>query len=508
MRARKATANLVANPILVGAVTTLVIVVGVFLAYNANNGLPFVPTFQIRVETPDAARLVVGNDVREGGERIGQVAKIDPVRVKNGRTAAELTLELTPKATPIPADSTVVIRPRSALGSKYVEIIRGHSGREMAQGTVLRAGNAAIQPEFDDLFDMFTPPVRRAARTNLDTFGNGLVTRGGDLNRALGALPTLLRGLPPVMRTLADPDTRLAPTIESLARTASAVAPVAGPLARGFSSGADVFGALSRDPQALRDTIGESPATLDVAHESLRAQRPFLHALADVSDDMRATAAEIRVAAPPISTALAAGTRTLPQTPPLSRRLQGTFGALRSLAQSPTTNIVLQGLSETLSSLDPMLRYLGPHVTVCNYWNYWWTLLSDDLSEQVASGTLQRVEAKTSPQQTNSMNSFGATAPANGQGADPVTTAVLGDPANLHAQPYGRAVDEQGNADCESGQRGYPDRLAEGADPSLHVAVDPRTPGDQGPTRTGLPRVPAGETFSAEPAGTAPKVAP
>ena len=28
---------------LVGAVTTLVIVVAVFLAYNANNGLPFVP---------------------------------------------------------------------------------------------------------------------------------------------------------------------------------------------------------------------------------------------------------------------------------------------------------------------------------------------------------------------------------------------------------------------------------------------------------------------------------
>src|SRR5205085_8203538 len=130
-------------------------------------------------------------------------------------------------------------------------------------------------------------------------------------------------GLPPVMRTLADPDTRLAPTIEALARTASAVAPVADPLARGFTSGAEVFGALSRDPKALRDTIGESPATLDVAHESLRVQRPFLHALADVSDDMRATAAEIRVAAPPISGALAARTRTLPQPPPLSRRLQG-----------------------------------------------------------------------------------------------------------------------------------------------------------------------------------------
>ena len=50
-------------------------------------------------------------------------------------------------------------------------------------------------------------------------------------------------------------------------------------------------------------------------------------------------------------------------------------------------------------------------------------------------------------------------------------------------------------------------RLAAGAPPNLHIAIDPRTPGDQGPTFTGLKRVPPGETFSAEPDGTAPKVA-
>src|SRR3954452_7031467 len=504
---RRASSNIIATPVMVGAATALVVVVGVFLAYNANKGLPFIPTFQFRVEVPDASRLVIGNDVREGGMRIGQITKLDPVRLKGGRTGAELTLQLSKKATPIPADSTIVIRPRSALGSKFVEIIRGRSRKDLAPGTVLRASEAAIQVEPDDVFDMFTPPTRRAIRTNLDTFGGGLVTRGASINRTLAALPTLLRGLPPVMRTLAAPSTRLAPTIEALASTASAVAPGGDPLARGFTSGAEVFGALSRDPKALRDTIGESPATLDAAHTSFAVQRPFLRALADVAPDMPSTAAELRRAAPPISSALASGSRTLPQTPPLSRDLRNSLVALRDLSTSPTTNLVLGGLGDTLGHLNPMLRYLGPHVTVCNYWNYWWTLLSDDLAENVASGTLQRVEATTSPNQKNSMNSFGATAPANGEGADPASEALFGDPVNLHAQPYGRAVDEQGNADCESGQRGYPDRLAAGAPANLHVAIDPRTPGDQGPTFTGLKRVPPGETFSAEPDGTAPKVA-
>ena len=63
----------VANPVLVGAVTTLVIVVAVFLAYNANNGLPFVPTRQLDVLVSNGANLVKGNEVRSGGFRVGVV---------------------------------------------------------------------------------------------------------------------------------------------------------------------------------------------------------------------------------------------------------------------------------------------------------------------------------------------------------------------------------------------------------------------------------------------------
>jgi virulence factor Mce-like protein len=504
---RTGAASLVANPVLVGAVTTLVIAVAVFLAYNANKGLPFVPTFEFRVETPDASRLVLGNDVREGGQRIGQVAEIRNVRLRDGNIGAQLKLRIEQAAAPLPADTQAIIRTRSALGSKYVELIRGRSSRELPTGAVLTAGAEALQPEIDDVFDMFTPEVRRAIQTNLETYGGALAGRGGDLNRSLAALPQLLGDLPEVMQTLSDPDTGLRTTIRALARTAGATAPVADDFARGFTGMADTFEALSRDPQALQDFIAESPPTLDQARRSFVIQRPFLREFAALSGDLRATAAELRRSAQPIGRALAVGARTLPQTPALSEDLQGTFAALRELTESPTTNLVLQGLGETVGHLDPMLRYLGPHVTVCNYWNYWWTFLSDNLSEEVASGTLQRVGAKTSPLQTNTLNEFGAGEPANGEGADPASVALFGDPANLHAQPYGRAVDEQGNADCESGQRGYPERLATGADPRFRVAVDPRTPGNQGPTFTGRARVPEGQTFSAEPTGSAPQVA-
>ena len=66
-------ASAAANPVLIGAVTVLVTTVAVFLAYNANNGLPFVPTTTVKAHVANGANLVKGNEVRSGGTRIGVV---------------------------------------------------------------------------------------------------------------------------------------------------------------------------------------------------------------------------------------------------------------------------------------------------------------------------------------------------------------------------------------------------------------------------------------------------
>ena len=60
MRGRGGGAALAASPVLVGAVTVLVTIVAVFLSYNANSGLPFVPTYDLKANLPNAAQLVEG----------------------------------------------------------------------------------------------------------------------------------------------------------------------------------------------------------------------------------------------------------------------------------------------------------------------------------------------------------------------------------------------------------------------------------------------------------------
>ena len=83
-RRRGATA-IASNPVLVGVATTLVIVVAVFLAYNANQGLPWVPTYRLTGRGARArASLVKGNEVRIGGLRVGVVDKITPVQQDDG----------------------------------------------------------------------------------------------------------------------------------------------------------------------------------------------------------------------------------------------------------------------------------------------------------------------------------------------------------------------------------------------------------------------------------------
>ena len=79
MRRRNPAAALAASPTMVGAVTTLIVIVAVFLAYNANKGLPFVPVYRVSVEVPNAARLGNNNEIRIGGTRVGIVESIEPV---------------------------------------------------------------------------------------------------------------------------------------------------------------------------------------------------------------------------------------------------------------------------------------------------------------------------------------------------------------------------------------------------------------------------------------------
>jgi virulence factor Mce-like protein len=522
MSARRNRPSVVASPVLVGAVTVLVVVVAVFLAYNANTGLPFVPTRQLNVLISNGANLVKGNEVRSGGDRIGVVSDMQPVQLPGGKVGARLTLKLDKKYGPVPVDSHVVIRPRSPLGLKYVEVDSGTSKRTFADGATMPARQAQVPVELDELYNMFDEPTRRAVQGDLEGFGDALAGRGADINRTIEVAPPFLGHLQAVMANLADPQTKLDRFFKELGDTARVVAPVSRTNARLFTDMADTFDALSRDPQALKDTIAKGAPTLRAGTESLRVQRPFLEHTAALSRDLAGAAVELRAALPTVNAALRIGTPVQRRSPALYDSLDGALGALDDLVRTPQTTGALRGLTATVDTLQPQLRFLGPYVTVCNSWNMFWTFAAEHLSAPDDTGSSQRALLNLGGGQpgTDVIGNQGANEFAHGDGSLPGNADQW-----LHGNVYGPAVDAQGNANCGAGQTGYiqaynPLRDKSVKDDPYQGVVAERFPvrGRLGPTYAQFGKdgrgiglnpdhVPAGETFTERPGGHGADVA-
>jgi virulence factor Mce-like protein len=435
-----------ANPVLVGAVTLLVVVVGVFLSYNANSGLPFVPTYDVKADLPDAENLVAGNDVRIGGARVGVVSHIEPVPHAHGPATARVTLKLEKSLERLPLDTTVLVRPRSALGLKYVQLTPGRAAAGYQPGATIPLRNARPHPvELDQILNSFNAPTRLGAQGALNGLGNGLAGRGSDLNDAIGDLAPLLANLRPVARNLSDPRTRLSRLIRALGATAQELAPVADVQAALFVNLDTTFAALARVARPfLQETVSETPPTEAVAIADLPRQRPFLRNTAALLGELEPGAALLPSTAPALDSALASGTRVLPQTPPFNRQVASVFRALGELVRDPLATAGLQQLADTAASLRPTLAFLTPVQTTCNYVTLWFRNISSLLSEGDANGTWQRFIIIVTPLGPN--NEGGpSSAPANGPGAD----------NHLHSNPYPNTASPGQTRECAAGNETY-----------------------------------------------------
>ncbi|MEA2210569.1 MAG: phospholipid/cholesterol/gamma-HCH transport system substrate-binding protein, partial [Solirubrobacteraceae bacterium] len=404
----------------------------------------------------------------------------------------------------VPVGSTVAIRPRSVLGLKYVDLHKSTSRKDYADGGTMPITQTTVPVQFEDLNTAFNAPTRKAIDQNLVGFGDTLAARGSALNDTFASLPRLLGYLRPVAAYLSDPKTQLTRLFNSLEGFMGAVSPVAQTNARLFTDMATTFAAIGHSPSDLENTIRLSPGTEAVSTRSLRVQQPFLVDLANLGTNLGPATAELHRALPIINPAIEVGTRTLARTPTLNANLQQVMDALNNLSRAPGTNLAINALTGTVSTLNPMVRYLGPYQTVCNDWNYFWTYLSDTFSEPTSFGFAQRALINNAnAAQPNNIGQEGATAPANGGGSD---STLSGGNEFIHGQPYGAAVSTSGAADCETGQRGFPKKLNYYDPQGRNLGTDTHTPGLQGPTFAGRAHVPAGETFSRAPT-TGPMVA-
>jgi ABC-type transporter Mla subunit MlaD len=451
--------------VLVGAVTVLIVIVGVYLAYNANKGLPFVPTYDLKAEIPNGQKLIEGNEIRLGGFLVGVVNKMQPTTVTvNGKTktVALVDMKLNKDVEPLAVDTRIAVRPRSALGLKYLDIVPGKSKKTLEAGDTIPLGQAAPQAiEYEDVFSTFDKRTRDNSRTALKGFGDAFAGRGASINQAIAAFNPFFKHLTPVMQTLSNPNTKLENFFRNINQASAEVVPVAKVQAALFGKMAKTFDAFSACSKCLQDTIAKSPPTLAVGATSFHFQRPFLFEFTKLSKELRPTVATLHDKLGTINAALETGTPVLKRTPEMNRLTGDVFDSLYDLARNPVTLLAIKDLRTTFQVLRPLAEFVAPYNTVCNNGNAFFTGLADHMSEDVTGGTSEVVLVRTgTSDQKHSFNQDegerAADVPAN---VDPQTYVdKQGDHFQvLHGEAYSPAVDAHGNADCQVGQYGYMD---------------------------------------------------
>jgi virulence factor Mce-like protein len=355
------------NFTLMGSVVILVATIATVISFSASTGLPFVPTYKLTVELPDAGRLNVGAPVRVGGAQVGVVKDVHAVApTATHPSFARADLAIDPKLAPLPIDSRVRLRPISILGGKYVSIDLGTSKRKLADGRPLPLRQATKTVDIDQALRIFAPPTRRALAGTVTGFGNAFTGRGPAFGDAIGAFDHLALPLGRVSDTLAAPSTRLPRLIGSGARLASALAPVGHELHGLVAHAGPTFGALRGTNDSLGELIEGTPRLEASATPALAEIEPVLSDAAVVSRNFGRGFRRLPAAVDNVDAALRAAPPSLRLSPEVSRRLQAVLVTLRTVVQDPATPGSLRILTQAVKILAPLLDTVTPAQTVCN----------------------------------------------------------------------------------------------------------------------------------------------
>jgi virulence factor Mce-like protein len=439
--------SILSQPLLIGAIGLLVVVAGVYLSYSAGAGLPFVPRYRVYVQLPNSDQVLKGADVTIAGDRVGQVSAVRAAPRAGEPPIAVLELAIDKSYEPIPADTTATVQITGSLGRKFLALTPGRSARPLADGGTLPLSQA--QPatvDIDQLLNTFRAPVRAGIRESLQTLGYGFAGRGAGINQALGEFPGLLTNLRPVMGELARPSTGLARLTRAVARFSGELAPVSEQTAGLFEGLDTTFAALARVAPDLEQTISATPPALATVTAAIPQTAPLLRQGAALLHDLRPAVAYLPRASAPLASAFAAGARNLPGVPGLDRRLVDALGTVADFSGRTDVHAGLQRMVLTFQTLDPLVAFITPSQTVCNYPALFVRNLSSLFKEHIATGTTLRVGGVVVGVDKNSERG-----PSTGIYTGKIAKAL----GPLHSNPLPNTASPGEPRECEAGREPY-----------------------------------------------------
>jgi ABC-type transporter Mla subunit MlaD len=328
-------------------------------------------TYNVDVLMDDAFGLIPGQNVQIAGAKVGTLKEV--VLTKRGDLyRARIKMSVEGEFAPFKEDAACTIRPQGLIAENYVNCDPGSPDSKPLEG---KDGNPPTVPEdrvskpvpVQELFDIWTAPVRDRLGLVLNTVGIGTAGLGADFNKILRnanpALEQANRVIALLRRQKADLATILDRSDEIVGKLADN-----GQTFRQFIDEADETTAITAARQRqLGDSVRLLPPLIDELEpamrdlnsvvkdglplvKQLRVAAPDLNRLyADIgpfADEVRPTLAKLR----PI---LVSGAKTLNKAAPLTRILRSyahnSLGSVKTAAPV-FTNLRDAGFIENLLS--------------------------------------------------------------------------------------------------------------------------------------------------------------
>ena len=331
-----------------------VTVLMVYIGFKAPDAIPGRAYFTVRAQFKDADNVSKHSQVRIAGRIVGQV--LDP-HVEHG--LAVVKLQMDPIVQPLRSDTRVVVRPRSAVGVRYIDVVPGKRGRPLREGDLIPDAQTQATRQLDEVLSTFDPATRTNTQRFLRELGRGVLGRGQDLSEALDSAPDFLAGTQQVAGAIVSRPGAMASLIRGGEGAAAAADPVREPLAAGFAAEARAVRPFADREASLQRTLEVAPGALATVRAGLSQADPLVRELGGLGRTVRP--------------ALAVAPRAFAQTSALLREARpGLRSADRTLrltgrAVSPTLGLlaavrpVLPNLDTVLTDSVPIVSTLGAH---------------------------------------------------------------------------------------------------------------------------------------------------
>ena len=267
-----------------------------FIALNMGLHGPWSQEYMLNAEFSSANGLVPQAEVRVSGVHVGNVLEITDA--SDGGTLVKMALQ---PDVHLRQDVHAVIRPKTTLGEKFVELVRQQGSTEpyLPSGATIPKSQAGQAIEIDDILNAMDAPTRKAMSESFRELGVALDGRAGDVSAALAPIDQTMTNLRPlarvgenrqqeldriltnlniIMQALADEQDQLGQIVDSGDSVMSAIASRDQALAGTVQNGSAVFNSLDRAfsgvTAADRASLQKSPATIAAGRRVLSLTNP------------------------------------------------------------------------------------------------------------------------------------------------------------------------------------------------------------------------------------------